>query len=116
MQFTETVRLFDREITIEAQKYAKQANGSVMVSSGKSQVLVTACGDSEDSDNAFFPLTVDYIEKFYAAGRIPGGYIKREAKPSSQEMVTARLIDRSLRPNFPKGYMRNTQVICTVLS
>ncbi|MDE3269183.1 MAG: polyribonucleotide nucleotidyltransferase [Pseudomonadota bacterium] len=117
---TDTIRkeieIAGRKIHLEVGRFARQANGAVMVTSGDTQVLVTVCGDSEDSDNSFFPLTVDYIEKFYAAGRIPGGYIKREAKPSSQEMITARLIDRSLRPNFPEGFSRNTQVICTVLS
>ena len=112
----EKIEVGGRQIEIEAQKFARLADGAVMVTGGDTQVLVTACGEEEDSDNAFFPLTVDYIEKYYAAGRIPGGYHKREARPSSLETVTARVIDRTLRPNFPKGYMRNTQVICTVLS
>ena len=112
----EKIEVGGRQIEIEAQKFARLADGAVMVTGGDTQVLVTACGEEEDSDNAFFPLTVDYIEKYYAAGRIPGGYNKREARPSSLETVTARVIDRTLRPNFPKGYMRNTQVICTVLS
>lgn len=112
----EKIEIGGRQIEIEAQKYARQADGAVMVCGGNTQVLVTVCGEDEDADNDFFPLTVDYIEKYYAAGRIPGGYNKREARPSSLEMITARVIDRTLRPNFPKGYMRNTQVICTVLS
>ena len=116
MVIVEEIEVAGRKIKLEIGKFARQANGSLMVSSGDTQVLVTVCGDDEDADYDFFPLTVDYIEKYYAAGRIPGGYIKRETKPSSLEMITARLIDRSLRPNFPKGYMRNTQVICTVLS
>lgn len=116
MSCVERVEIFGREIEIEAGRFAKQANGSVMVSCGGTQVLVTVCADDEDSDNDFFPLTVDYIEKYYAAGKIPGGYFKREARPSSAEMITARVIDRSLRPNFPKEYQRTTQVICTVLS
>ena len=116
MSCVERVEIFGKEITIEAGKFAKQANGSVMVSCGGTQVLVTVCADDEDSNNAFFPLTVDYIEKFYAAGKIPGGYFKREARPSWAELITARVIDRSLRPNFPEEYQRTTQVICTVLS
>ncbi len=112
----EKVEVGDRQIEIEAEKFACQADGAVMVTGGGTQVLVTACGEDEDADNDFFPLTVDYIEKYYSAGRIPGGYNKREARPSSLEMVTARVIDRTLRPNFPQGFMRNTQVICTVLS
>ena len=116
MSHVEGVEVSGKRIEIETQKFARQANGAVMVSCGNTQVLVTVCADDEDTDNDFFPLTVDYIEKYYAAGKIPGGYVKREAKPSSAEMVTARMIDRSLRPNFPKSYSRNTQVICTVLS
>ena len=116
MSHVEEVEVSGQLIEIEAQRFARQANGAVMVSRGNTQVLVTVCADDEDTDNDFFPLTVDYIEKYYAAGKIPGGYFKREAKPSSAEMVTARMIDRSLRPNFPKSYSRNTQVICTVLS
>lgn len=112
----EKIEVGGRQIELEAEKFARQADGAVMVTGGNTQVLVTVCGEDEDSDNDFFPLTVDYIEKYYAAGRIPGGYNKREARPSSLEMVTARVIDRTLRPNFPKGFMRNTQVICTVLS
>ena len=112
----EKIEVGGRQIEIEAGKFARQADGAVMVTGGNTQVLVTACGEVEDSDHDFFPLTVDYIEKYYAAGRIPGGYNKREARPSSLETVTARVIDRTLRPNFPKGFMRNTQVICTVLS
>ena len=112
----EKIEVGGRQIELEVGKFARQADGGVMVSAGGTQVLVTVCGEEEDSDNAFFPLTVDYIEKYYAAGRIPGGYNKREARPSPLEMVTARVIDRTLRPNFPKGFMCNTQVICTVLS
>lgn len=116
MSCIEQVEIFGKEIQIEANKFAKQANGSVMVSCGSTQVLVTVCAADEDSDADFFPLTVDYIEKYYAAGKIPGGYFKREARPSAAEMITARVIDRSLRPNFPPEYQRTTQVICTVLS
>lgn len=112
----EKIEVGGQQIELEVEKFARLADGAVMVAAGGTQVLVTVCGEEEDADNDFFPLTVDYIEKYYAAGRIPGGYNKREARPSPLEMVTARVIDRTLRPNFPKGYMCNTQVICTVLS
>lgn len=106
-----------RVITFEFQKFAKQANGSVMVSSGGTQVLVTVCAsDSSSPDLDFFPLTVEYIEKSYAAGRVPGGYLKREGKPSNSAALTARLIDRPLRPCFPKNFRREVIVTATVMS
>ncbi|MFY7929884.1 MAG: polyribonucleotide nucleotidyltransferase [Oligoflexus sp.] len=107
----------DKTIRFEFQKFAKQANGSVMVSCGDTQVLVTACAaDSPKADQDFFPLSVDYIEKFYAAGRIPGGFVKRETKPSEAETLVSRVIDRPLRPSFPDGYLCETQIVCTVMS
>ncbi len=107
----------DKTIRFEFNKFAKQASGSVMVSCGDTQVLVTVCAaESPKEGQDFFPLSVDYIEKFYAAGRIPGGFVKRETKPSDGEVLTSRLIDRPLRPCFPEGYLNDTQVIATVMS
>jgi polyribonucleotide nucleotidyltransferase len=111
------VAVGDKVIRFEFNKYAKQANGSVMVSCGDTQVLVTACAASSPKEGQdFFPLTVDYIEKFYAAGRIPGGFFKRETKPSEFESLTSRVIDRPLRPSFPEEYMCDTQIVATVMS
>src|SRR3984885_4932434 len=106
-----------RVITIETGKMAKQANGAVIVRSGESVVLVTACTAPEPKPNAnFFPLTVDYREYTYSAGRFPGGFIKREGRPTEKEILTSRLIDRPIRPLFPEGYSHETQVIGMVLS
>src|SRR5580704_6043695 len=106
-----------RVITIETGKMAKQANGSVIVRAGESVVLVTACTAPEPKAGAnFFPLTVDYREYTYAAGKFPGGFIKREGRPSEKEILTSRLIDRPIRPLFPEGYMNESQVIAMVLS
>ena len=106
-----------RELTIETGKLAKQAHGSVTVRYGDTIVLVTACSNKEPKPNAgFFPLTVDYRENYYAAGRIPGGFFKREGKPSEKEVLTCRLIDRPIRPLFPSAYLCETQVIAFVLS
>jgi polyribonucleotide nucleotidyltransferase len=106
-----------RVITIETGKMAKQANGSVIVRSGESVVLVTACTAPEPKVGAnFFPLTVDYREYTYSAGRFPGGFIKREGRPTEKEVLTSRLIDRPIRPLFPEGYSHETQVIGMVLS
>src|SRR5215472_2224026 len=106
-----------RTLTLETGKIAKQANGSVVVRSGDSVVLVTACMSDEPKPGAgFFPLTVDYREYTYAAGKIPGGFIKREGRPSEKEVLTSRLIDRPVRPLFPEGFMNETQIIAMVLS
>jgi len=106
-----------RVITIETGKMAKQANGAVIVRSGESVVLVTACTAPEPKIGAnFFPLTVDYREYTYSAGRFPGGFIKREGRPTEKEVLTSRLIDRPIRPLFPEGYAHETQVIGMVLS
>ena len=94
-----------RELTIETGKIARQADGAVIVTYGETQVLATAVGVKEnDGTNDFFPLTVHYIEKFYSAGKIPGGYLKREGRPSDKETLTSRLIDRPIRPLFPEGF------------
>ena len=96
---------------------AKQANGAVVVRSGDSVVLVTACmADQPKPGAGFFPLTVDYREYTYAAGKIPGGFIKREGRPSEKEVLTSRLIDRPIRPLFPEGFLNETQIIAMVLS
>jgi polyribonucleotide nucleotidyltransferase len=117
MTQTFEIDLGGRKITLETGKMAKQANGAVVVRSGDSVVLVTACGANEPKPGAgFFPLTVDYREYTYAAGKIPGGFIKREGRPSEKEILTSRLIDRPIRPLFPEGFLNETQIIAMVLS
>jgi len=107
----------ERELSIEIGKLAKQAHGSALVRYGETVVLVTACADKEPREGLdFFPLTVDYRENFYAAGKIPGGFFKREGKPSEREVLNSRLIDRPIRPLFPEGFKNETQVIALVLS
>src|SRR6202790_3392656 len=114
---TVEIDLDGRKITIETGKVAKQANGSVVVRSGDSVVLVSACANEEPKPGAaFFPLTVDYREYTYAAGKIPGGFIKREGRPSEKEILPSRLIARPIRPLFPEGFMNESQVIAMVLS
>jgi polyribonucleotide nucleotidyltransferase len=104
-----------KPLRIESGRIAKQAGGSALVTYGESIVLVTAClGPDKDVD--FFPLTVDYVEKTYAAGKIPGGFFKREGKLSEKEILVSRLIDRPCRPLFPEGFHREVQVVATVLS
>ena len=115
--FTEVIDLGDgREITIETGKLAKQAHGSVVVQSGKCMLLCTVVSNYEASDVDFLPLTVDYREKFSASGRYPGGFFKREARPSNGEILTMRLVDRVLRPLFPKDYHAETQVMIQLMS
>src|SRR6201990_104979 len=105
------------KVSIETGKIAKQANGSVVVRSGDSVVLVTACAaENPKPGQGFFPLTVDYREYTYAAGKIPGGYIKREGRMSEKETLTSRMIDRPMRPLFPEGFLNETQIIAMVLS
>src|SRR5438094_10176120 len=107
----------ERELSIEVGKLAKQADGAALVRYGETVVLVTACADKEPREGLdFFPLTVDYRENFYAAGKIPGGFFKREGKPSEREVLNSRMIDRPIRPLFPEGYKNETQVIALVLS
>ena len=106
-----------RPISIEIGKMAKQANGSAVVRYGDTMVLVTACAAKEAAEGKdFLPLTVNYMEMTYAAGKIPGGFFKREGRPSEKEVLCSRLIDRPLRPLFPEGYFNETQIIATVLS
>jgi len=117
MHIKESVELGGRTLTIETGKLAKQADGAVVVRYGDTMVLVTACGSKNPREGIdFFPLTVEYAEKTSAAGKIPGGYFKREGRPTENEILTCRLIDRPSRPLFPKGYKNEVQVIGTVLS
>ena len=115
--FKEVIDLGDgREISIETGKLAKQAHGSVVVQMGKTMLLCTVVSNYKQSDVDFLPLTVDYREKFAAAGRYPGGFFKREARPSDGEVLTMRLVDRVLRPLFPKDYHAETQVMIQLMS
>ena len=115
--FREVIDLGDgREISIETGKLAKQAHGSVVVQSGKCMLLCTVVSNYEQKDLDFLPLTVDYREKFAASGRYPGGFFKREARPSDGEVLTMRLVDRVLRPLFPKDYHSETQVMIQLMS
>jgi polyribonucleotide nucleotidyltransferase len=115
--FTQEIRLEDgRKITLETGKLAKQADGSVVVSMGKCMLLATVVSARTASPVDFLPLTVDYREKFAAAGRFPGGFFKREARPSDQEVLTMRLVDRVLRPLFPSDYHAETQVMLQLMS
>ena len=110
------VEVGGRTLTLETGKLAKQANGAVLVKYGDTQVLVTACMDSHTNDRDFLPLTVDYREYTYSAGKIPGGFFKREGRPSEREILTSRLIDRPLRPLFPEAWRNETQIVALVLS
>jgi len=115
--FKEVIDLGDgRQISIETGKLAKQAHGSVVVQSGNCMLLCTVVSNYKQSDVDFLPLTVDYREKFAAAGRYPGGFFKREARPSDGEVLTMRLVDRVLRPLFPKDYHAETQVMIQMMS
>ena len=117
MSHTVEIDLYGSKVSLETGKIAKQANGSVVVRSGDSVVLVSACSaDKPKAGATFFPLTVDYREYTYAAGKFPGGFIKREGRPSEKEILTSRLIDRPIRPLFPEGYSHETQIIAMVLS
>jgi polyribonucleotide nucleotidyltransferase len=107
----------EHTVTLETGEIARQATGAVMVSMGETVVLVTVVADKREVEGRdFFPLTVDYQEKTYAAGRIPGGFLKREGRPSEHETLTSRLIDRPVRPLFPEGFTNEVQIIATVLS
>ena len=113
----EEVEINGKKITIETGKIARQADGAVIVSCGETVVLATAVGAKDvKEDQDYFPLSVNYQEKYYAAGKIPGGYFKREARPTEAETLISRLIDRPLRPLFPEGFLNEVQVLPTVLS
>src|SRR3954451_48051 len=114
---TREISVGRQTISIETGRLAKQADGSVVVRSGDTMVLVTACTASTPREGIdFLPLTVDYKEYTYASGRIPGGFFKREGKPTEKEVLTSRLIDRPIRPIFPSGWRNETQIIALVLS
>jgi polyribonucleotide nucleotidyltransferase len=113
----ESIKLGNGELTVETGKVAKQADGSVIIRYGDTMLLVTAVsGTSPREGLDFFPLTVEYRESTYAAGRIPGNYFRREGRPNEKEVLTARLIDRPVRPLFPEGYKMETQIVATVVS
>ena len=112
-----TFQYGDHEVTLETGRIARQASGSVMVTMGSTSVLCTVVAEQKArAGQAFFPLSVHYIEKTYSVGKIPGGFFKREARPSEKETLTSRLIDRPIRPLFEDGFMNEVQVICTVMS
>ncbi|MEZ4227045.1 MAG: polyribonucleotide nucleotidyltransferase [Polyangiaceae bacterium] len=116
MYVRESIAIGDKQLTIETGRLAKQAHGAVLVSYGESVVLVTATSTEERPGLDFFPLTCEYVEKTYAAGKIPGGFFKREGRQRDYEILSSRLMDRPLRPLFPEGYKKDTQVIAMVLS
>src|SRR5215216_5817152 len=113
----ESIKLGEQELTVETGRVAKQADGSVVIRYGDTMLLVAAVSAPTAREGVdFFPLTVEYRESNYAAGRIPGNYFRREGKPNEKEVLTARLIDRPLRPLFPEGYKNETQIVATVIS
>ena len=117
MHHTITSQIGSSEITIETGKLAKLADGSVTVRSGETIVMVSAVSATTLKEGQdWFPLTVDYREKAAAVGKFPGGYFKREGRPTEKEILTARMTDRPLRPLFPKGYLYDTQIITVLLS
>ncbi|MFH1768900.1 MAG: hypothetical protein ABH858_07050 [Candidatus Omnitrophota bacterium] len=112
-----TAKYFKEPFSFSTGMFAKQSHGSVVVSLGDTMVLVTVCMSAKAREGIdFLPLTVEYKEKTYAMGKIPGGFIKREGRPKDAEILSARIIDRSLRPLFPKGMTNEIQIIATVLS
>jgi len=116
-KFSKSFQFGDHTVTLEAGHVARQADGAVLVTMSDTVVLVTAVARKEAKPGqAFFPLTCNYQEKFYSAGKIPGGFFKREGRPTEKETLTSRLMDRPIRPLFPKGFLNETQVIATVLS
>ena len=116
-EFRKEIEWGGRSLVLESGKIARQADGAVMATYGESKVLCTVVFDKTPKPGLdFFPLSVHYQEKTFAAGKIPGGFFKREGRPSEKEVLTSRLIDRPIRPLFAKGFRNETQVICTVLS
>src|SRR5512146_2303059 len=115
--YKKTLTYGKHQLTLETGEIARQASGAVMVSLDDTVVLVTVvgCKDSKPEQD-FFPMTVDYQERTYAAGRIPGGYLRREGRPSEREILVSRLIDRPLRPLFPEGFYNEVQIVATVVS
>ncbi|HSN23152.1 MAG TPA: polyribonucleotide nucleotidyltransferase, partial [Methylomicrobium sp.] len=106
----------DHTVTLETGEIARQAHGAVIIDVEGTSLLVTVVSKKDTGCNDFFPLTVNYQEKSYAAGKIPGGFFKREGRPSEQETLISRLIDRPMRPMFPEGYTDEVQIIATVIS
>jgi polyribonucleotide nucleotidyltransferase len=117
-QYTkESVEIAGKTLTIETGRMAKQADGAVIVTLGETMIIATVVAAKTAKEGQdFFPLTVEYREKFYAAGKIPGGFFKREGKAREKEVLTSRLIDRPLRPLFPEGYLNEVQIITQVIS
>src|SRR5580658_3242135 len=111
-----SINLGGRKLTFETGKMARQAHGAVVARYGDTVVLATACMDSRASEKDLLPLTVDYREYTYSAGKIPGGFFKREGRPSEREILVSRLTDRPLRPLFPEGWAKETQIVAMVLS
>src|SRR5438876_3211784 len=117
MEIVKAIEIGGKTLKIETGKLAKQANGSALVSYGETIVLCTAVAKEEDTEGLdYFPLQVEYREKTAAVGKIPGGFFKREGRPAEKEILSARLIDRPIRPLFPKEFKSETQVICGVYS
>ena len=115
--YKKTIAYGNHQLTLETGEIARQASGAVMVSLDETVVLVTVVGRRDAKpDQDFFPLTVDYQERTYAAGKIPGGFFRREGRPSEKEILTSRLIDRPLRPLFPEGFYNEVQIVATVMS
>ena len=110
------IKINDKELVFELDLVAKQANASVLMTCGKTVMLASVAREDECVSEDFLPLTVSYVEKTYAAGKIPGGFVKRETKPSDYETLTSRIIDRTLRPLFPKGYLHPTHIVVMLLS
>src|SRR3954468_20352734 len=112
----ETAIVGGKEIIVETGKWAKQASGSGVIRCGDSMVMVTATGSQQPRDIDFMPLTCEYQEKFYASGKIPRSYFRREGRPTNEETLVCRLMDRPVRPLFPKGWFIDTQIIANVIS
>lgn len=116
-KITKEIAFGDHTLVLETGEVARQADGAVLASMNGTQVLVTVVGKKDSAENnSFFPLTVNYQEKFYAVGKIPGGFNKREGRPSDNETLISRLIDRPIRPLFPDNFYNEVQIIATVLS
>ncbi len=114
---SKTIMFDGKKITVETGRLEKQASGSALITIGDTKVLVTTCLNKNIKEGTdFLPLTVNYVEKYYAAGKIPGGFFKREARPSEKEVLTSRFLDRPIRPLFPDNYFLDTQIIATVIS
>ena len=114
-KIVESFELYGKTYRFETGELAKQATGAVLVTQGETTVLVTAVISKEEKNYDFFPLTVDFMEKMYSVGRIPGGYLKREARPSEKGTLTARMIDRPIRPGFVDGFKREVHIVATTL-